>query len=149
MSIYCSIPCKEKHLQDSPTYSGRDSSWAMLTKYFHTTWSRIASLISLVLSSWVSALMVSMYVVLFLPRFGWPCWGSQGSTFEVVPSLWWAQWPAYLNLRTWIIIVLLILGRLPYSSWLFIFCCQCTFRAVHTIHWYFSSFLVRVHVSLP
>ena len=57
------------------TYLGQESSQVLLKKSFHTTWSSIASLISLVLSSPVSALMVSMYVVLGLLRFGGPYWG--------------------------------------------------------------------------
>ena len=65
------------------TYSGRGSSRAILIRSFHTTWSSIASLISLILSNPVSAVMVSMYVVLDLPRFGWHCWGCQSSTFSV------------------------------------------------------------------
>ena len=74
----------------------------MLTKYFHMTWSSIVSLISFVLSSPVqSALMFSMYVVLGLPCFGWPCWGSLSNTFEVVSSLWWAHWQTHLNLCAW------------------------------------------------
>ena len=118
-----SPPCK-------PTYLGQVLSQAVLIKSFNTTWLSIASLISLVLSRPVSALIVSMYVVLGLPRFGWPCWGSQSSTFEAVSSLWRAEWPSDLNLHARI--VSLILRRLPCSSSLFIFCCQCTFRAVHS-----------------
>ena len=57
------------------TYLGQESSQAVLIKSFHTTWWGIACLISLVLSSPVSALMVSMYVVLGLLRFGGPYWG--------------------------------------------------------------------------
>ena len=72
------------------TYWGRESSRAVLIKSFHTTWLSIVSLICLVLSSPV-ALMVSMYVVLGVPRFGWPCWSSQSSTFEAVSSLWLAM----------------------------------------------------------
>ena len=54
--------------------------------FWHADWSSVASLISLVLSSPVSPLKVSMYVVLGLPRFVWQCCGSKGSTFEVVSS---------------------------------------------------------------
>ena len=112
-------------LSDSPillnyllTCLGKESSRAILIKSFHTTWSNIAPLICLELSGLVSALMVSMYVVLGVPRFGWPCWGSQRSTLEAVSSLWREQWPANVNLLARI--VSLILCRLPYSSWLFI-----------------------------
>ena len=83
------VSCREKVIfycqLSKMQYLGRKSSRAVLIK-IHTTWLSFASLISLVLSSPVLPLVVSMNVVLGLPRFGWR-----------------AQWPANLNLLAWIV----------------------------------------------
>ena len=78
-------------------YLGRKSSRAVLIK-IHTTWLSFASLISLVLSSPVLPLVVSMNVVLGLPRFGWR-----------------AQWPANLNLLAWIVSLTNVVASVHYG----------------------------------
>ena len=61
-----------KQVHKALTHLSWESPRVIPTKSFHTAWSSMASLVSLVLSSPVSALVVSMYVVLGLPPFWQP-----------------------------------------------------------------------------
>ena len=75
------------------TYLGLKSSQPVLIKSFHTTWSSIASLISLVLSSPVNC--ISLDSVNVWSSRSTSIWvtmlGSQSTTFEAVSSLWRGQ----------------------------------------------------------
>ena len=108
----------------------------------HQLLSSIMSLMSSMVSKFVSLLMTSMKSVVFLPLPMLPCTGCQSTSWEAISSGWLTQCPASQSLCIAIFVV--TLGKSPYNSSLVLCCCQDTFIAMHNMPVYTPSSLFSI-----